>query len=821
MASLKNMHHWRINHELRAIPSWCIAGKNKAPSHVVNGRVVPYEGFTEGGYSFEQVCAWYEQFDTPIGFILKAGDPFTCIDLDIKDSGCEGADALPLGPLQVSTKDHIDFVQTTLQIAGSYAELSTGGLGVHIWVRGNIGEGKRTTGIELYSQKRFIICTGKVITDVVYELDNHTGRISPKAVHNALPMADGTALLAKLLPLVDADNPDLVPLEETAPTMDDAEIWQKARAAGNNHKFVELCSGRWEQFGFPSQSEADLALMSMFTFYSRSNAQCLRMFRLTFLGHRDKAVKNDVYLNNTLRRIRSRQAIEDEAEKRRAADMAKMVEQMQANQVKREITLPPAEYVKNLNQAQHSVVTMPPVEYTPPPPAEAGGMEWPSGFVGAIAAHIYHSAPRPVREVAIVAALGLMAGLCGKAYNISRTGLNMYIILVARSAVGKEAMHSGISNILNSDRCADLQKHVCFNDYASGPALIKAANEKLSFVNVAGEFGRKLARMGDERESPNSPMHHLRTVLTNLYQKSGAGNIAGGIKYSDKDKNTDSGKSIALSIIGETTPRTLYDSISQSMMEDGFISRWLLFEYKGERPAQNPNAAKNVPLPENLIGKLMAITANVKSIIESGQINETATEVQQSEQSAIDLQWFDRFCDQQINGAGDNEAIRQIWNRAHLKVLRLSALLAVGDNHIAPIIQPEHSNWALKVVYEEGLAMVKRIAEGDVGIGSGQEIARLEQLIKEYVTGAELPPSYKISTKMHKAGVIPYSYLKRRAERLSCFYSHRNGVVRSLRESLIHLCDDGLLSELPRDKLQLDYHFGGKAYGVDVRRFYD
>ncbi|MBM6712164.1 hypothetical protein H9X90_15740, partial [Faecalicatena contorta] len=140
----------------------------------------------------------------------------------------------------------------------------------------------------------------------------------------------------------------------------------------------------------------------------------------------------------------------------------------------------------------------------------------PPGFAGAIAGFIYNSAPRPVKEVAIVATLGLLAGICGKAWSLPQTGLNVYIILVARSAVGKEAMHSGLSHILAKLRESTpaASAFVDFNDFASGPALVKACAANNSFVNVAGEWGKKLRRFATE-DKTDGPMPSVLSSVAN------------------------------------------------------------------------------------------------------------------------------------------------------------------------------------------------------------------------------------------------------------------------------------------------------------------
>jgi hypothetical protein len=307
----------------------------------------------------------------------------------------------------------------------------------------------------------------------------------------------------------------------------------------------------------------------MFCFYSKSNEQCRRLFRCTELGRREKATKNDRYLNYTLEVIRGRQARESVLNESGRAMAEAYVQSLQNAQSNTDYG--------DVAAARIAAVQTAPEEVD-------GSISWPPGVAGALASFIYHSAPRPVKEVAIVAALGFLAGVTGKAFNIPQSGLNAYIILVARSGVGKEAMHSGLSLVLEELRTSIpmAQRFVDFNDFASGPALQKACALNTSFVNVAGEWGRKLKRLADDSR-PEGPMATLRTQMTNLYQKSGAGSMTAGIAYSNKEQNIGSVTGVAYSMIGETTPGTFYESLTPSMMEDGFLSRFIVVEYTGER----------------------------------------------------------------------------------------------------------------------------------------------------------------------------------------------------------------------------------------------
>lgn len=798
----------RLPLELRSRAQWLLAGPNehgqlKVPTSVdPRGRLIPGSSTDEGTWlDFDYAVELAQEHGTGLGFVLSAGDPFTCIDLDVKDAG-----DYPNNPEKWTTPQQLERHRSIVHHFQTYTELSGSGKGAHLWLYGNIGKGINHDRVEIYSQERFIACTGNVVLNV--PIAQRDELLMPMAEQmRAMQQArDGT-------------------LDRHGVADDDAIIWERARTAANADKFRALCAGDWAGQGYPSQSEADLSLMSMFTFYSKNDEQCRRMFRQTALGQREKAQKDDRYLDLTLKLVRGRQEREERVMNAAGAGVQALIDRLQAEAAARGAAagVPPAPPAPPAS-AWEGAPPLPPGPPAPPPQPPAGdhtpqpepapthkhdeGLPWPPGATGALAQFVYHSAPRPVREVAIVAALGFLAGVCGKAWVIPDSGLNLYVILVARSAIGKEAMHSGLGALMQRLRMGapGVDRFVTFNDFASGPALAKACAENSSFVNVAGEWGRKIKRLASEGER-DGPMQQLRTLMTNLYQKSGPASVVGGISYSDKDKNVASVAGVAYSMIGETTPGTLYDCLTQSMMEDGFLSRFTIIEYDGPRPAMNPNPVR---VPDNyLASHLQNLCLQATTMLQNNQ----RCDVQRTAQAGAMQDAFNLECDDMINSQPDDEAWRQMWNRAHLKVLRISALLAVGDNYMTPVVDVHHVQWALDVVRRDINIMRNRLQSGDIGLSDTSREKKILAILKEYLTTPQAA-SYDVPEQLRKDGFVPRKYLQMRTCRVSSFTTHALGATRALDDALRSLCDSGYLVEADKVKIGEQYTYQGKTYRV-------
>ncbi|MHC8943053.1 AAA family ATPase [Advenella incenata] len=242
---------------LRERRQWCVAGHSKRPL-TANGNLASSTD-PDTWTDFDTVCKAARAKGLGIGYMLCADDPFTCIDLDIKDT---------------TPAEHIERFQSIVTTFNSYAEYSRSGKGMHVWNEGKIGKGRKRDGVEVYSQERFIICTGNIRLD------------------------RGIAKNQELLENLVSRMPSSANVEIQFDGEEIPDFALAARAAADTGELGRLFSGVWEG-RYPSQSDADLALVKLLIPHTDSPNECWQTFRLSELGKREKATRPD-YKKSTL-----------------------------------------------------------------------------------------------------------------------------------------------------------------------------------------------------------------------------------------------------------------------------------------------------------------------------------------------------------------------------------------------------------------------------------------------------------------------------------------------------------------------------------------
>ncbi len=771
--------------------------------------------------SFDEVVRLYNNGGySGIGFVFSSADPYTFIDLD----------ATPDQTL-------IERQRKIFETFKSYSELSPSGEGLHIIVKGNVPQGRRRNAIEIYSNERYATFTGNVYLNE--------------------PIQEGQAALMELWESLGNDKAKALKFESQPEVNSDAEVIRIASEAANGNKFQALWAGDFAGL-YPSQSEADISLINMIAFYTKNKMQVARIFRQSALGKRDKAKRSD-YVGNIINMAFDRELppididalrIDVENTIRKDGDAFARNGTTQFNispqglnntdlggDRARSSTVEPTAHnglvvgstptaptnlgvSTNGKSEDFGSSNLGSIPSTPTKPFQATKeklhLKPPPGLLGEIAQFIYQAAPRPVPEIAIAAAIGLMAGICGRAYNVSSTGLNQYVLLLAKTGRGKEAIQSGISKLIAHVRqqVPAIEECIGPDEIASGPALYKYLNKNPGFVSVLSEFGLRLASLSDSHG--NGSNMSLRRMILQLYAKSGFNDVAHPSIYSDKDKNIAAIPSPAFSILGESTPHTFYRNLNEEMISEGLLPRFLLIEYDGERVAENVNHALAKP-SNDLIDKLAQIAANANTV-ENSQPRRVIT-VNFSPEAAKISTDYSRRCDRFINDKSNNEVVIELWNRAHLKVLKLAAIVSVGINMWNPTIEREHLEWAIGMVDEDIKTLTQKFESGKIGANT-QEVKQIDEVsrvIKEYATGKWSEIIKYCSNKDQKLfeeKVIPYGYISKRLVSVAAFRIDKMGATFAIKRTLQILLDRDHIQELSREQLKQKFGTTQKSYMI-------
>lgn len=266
----------RLPAEMRALRQWCIvpnSATDKAP-RTVDGKHASVTDSTTWA-DFDTVCRIALERGWLIGFVFTAADPFACIDLDVVDAETQREKGKPINPDDWTTPEDTARFESIIAGLHSYTERSRSGKGFHIIVKGNIGKGRRRDGVEVYSQDRFIICTGNVHADIAVE--------------------DRQVALDRMV----SQMPERIATER-ALTGDPFPNWTLAdQATRDEGELGRLFCGDWQGRQYPSQSEADLALVKLLMPECDSPRECWETFLLSRLGQRPKA-KRSGYAESTI-----------------------------------------------------------------------------------------------------------------------------------------------------------------------------------------------------------------------------------------------------------------------------------------------------------------------------------------------------------------------------------------------------------------------------------------------------------------------------------------------------------------------------------------
>jgi hypothetical protein len=174
-----------------------------------------------------------------------------------------------------------------IRLINSYTEISPSGTGIRIFCYGKLPPGRRKNGnVEMYDQSspKYLTITGHHLPGTPRTLERRQTEVE-RAHAEYLGGETEPNTPEKRQPLTPIERPVTRPMSGTI-TVDD--IVEKASHAANGEKFRRLYRGEVQGAGYLSQSEAELAFVSMVAFWTGPEPEMIdAVYRASRL-HRDK-----------------------------------------------------------------------------------------------------------------------------------------------------------------------------------------------------------------------------------------------------------------------------------------------------------------------------------------------------------------------------------------------------------------------------------------------------------------------------------------------------------------------------------------------------
>jgi hypothetical protein len=765
--------------ELAVYPQWVVCYLvDKVPLNPHNGnRAAVNDSTTWATYEVAAACCATNPFLT-LGFVLTSNDPFICIDLDT---------------YKTFDSEIIELHKRIYETCNSYSELSPNG-GVHIWLKGALAAGHKESKQfwEVYPFGRYITVTGKSI--------------------NNEPIQERQSILdqIKIKASAPADSPD------GAQTQTDEQVIKAAAFASNGELFQGLYMGQWQKFNYPSQSEADLAFLNIVAFYSDSKEQVARiyyaseLFKNTPKDKKKRKSKRDYLFHANYGLITK--AFDQKNPVAYFTELEGIIKAKCDEEARRLINVPIMPGLSIKEQLQEQLPEFVKKELT-----DFTFDELPPGIVGELARFIYQNAVRPVKEIAISAAIAYFAGIAGKAYNISRTGLNHYIAILAPTAGGKEGAASGMEQMTKYivEKFPPFEQFIGPGEIASPQALIKhLSTVSPCFIAHKGEVGFWMQKLTNKWAKANELQ--LRALLLDLYTKSGQGQVVRGSIYSDKTKDVHAIKSPAFTLFGDATPDTFYKALDEENVEEGLVARFTVVEATGERTEYNKQHGTIKPSPI-LVDKMIGIA---KRAMQLAQIN-NVIEVQETPDATAEHMKFMEECYARAFEDRDS-AEGKLYSRAHLRLLRLAALIAVGINPDVPVMTVDCIRWARAFIVHGIAAVAARFEAGRVGEINYvvEQRLLLMRCLKNYWRSGyheTYGSVYGINKEMYDVKVITNRYIQNNVTKHIGFRKDRNPLL-AYKNIVQEFVDNGVLERIDMGKIKDSPRRGIAYYIRDIER---
>lgn len=206
------------------------------------------------------------------------------------------------------------------------------------------------------------------------------------------------------------------------------------------------------------------------------------------------------------------------------------------------------------------------------------------------------TAMKPQPQFAVQAALAFGSVVLGRNWSTDQNNFtSLYFLNLAPTSGGKEHIKRVIETFLGE---AGLDSLIGPKTYSSEAGVLSTLLLKPRHISITDEFGRYLA---SSRGAGNANKLDMQSALMEVFGR--LDGIYYGIGYSTRGmtkEQIDAQSNMrvdrpALTLVGMTTPTTLYDALGQQDVVDGFLNRFLIVESPLGRQEERFRTSVRIP----------------------------------------------------------------------------------------------------------------------------------------------------------------------------------------------------------------------------------
>lgn len=304
----------------------------------------------------------------------------------------------------------------------------------------------------------------------------------------------------------------------------------------------------------------------------------------------------------------------------------------------------------------------------------------PGGFLGDVIAWNCQTARKPQPELALAAALALLSALTGRKIQ-DDTGLrtNLYCLGLCETGGGKDHARKVNKSILQS---AGLEKFIGPEGIGSSTGLLSSLNAQPVLLFQIDEFGRFLATLNNPGKSPY--LYNVVSVLLKLFTSADTLFIGDAVADMKKVPKIDQPHAV---LYTTSVPINFFESLSKESLQDGFVSRLLVFDCADNDPDPRDTLKESCPrdISEqarwwgdyNPGGNLTVVNPTPRTLETSPEARAVFRELEITSRA---------------NARGDGEA-NKTWTRTVEKARKLAILYQVSQKRDSKEISRQAAEW--------------------------------------------------------------------------------------------------------------------------------